>query len=241
MKPRIAINCDIEAVAGVPPRRKATLPLDYLDFIRQGGGTPCPIPPGDGADVVQWLRDVDGALFIGGDDYRLANQSGEPHDFVAVDEQRERDDVLLARDALAHDLPVLGICCGFQLLVLVAGGGLHGDLPSEAPSAVVHKRRQENAPFASHAIEWRDPQARVDIPAGAHQVNSHHHQGVCSVPRDWQVLARSEDGLVEAVAGPGRFQVGVQWHPEKDLTSALSKALARALVDSARRRREASS
>jgi putative glutamine amidotransferase len=47
-------------------------------------------------------------------------------------------------------------------------------------------------------------------------VNSHHHQAIQKVGRDLVATAWTSDGLVEAVEDPrpGRFALGVQWHPE---------------------------
>jgi putative glutamine amidotransferase len=46
-------------------------------------------------------------------------------------------------------------------------------------------------------------------------VNSFHHQAVHPVAPGFEVVARSGDGVVEAIERVGsRFTVGVQWHPE---------------------------
>src|SRR5438132_12864308 len=47
-------------------------------------------------------------------------------------------------------------------------------------------------------------------------VNSHHHQGIRSLPNNLLIAARSLDGLIEAVESPARrFVLGLQWHPER--------------------------
>ena len=47
------------------------------------------------------------------------------------------------------------------------------------------------------------------------EVNSYHHQAVKSPAESVDVMAVSEDGLVEAISVKGqKFAVGVQWHPE---------------------------
>jgi putative glutamine amidotransferase len=48
------------------------------------------------------------------------------------------------------------------------------------------------------------------------RVNSSHHQAIKQVGRDLRVIARAHDGVIEAVIDtrPGRFVLGVQWHPE---------------------------
>lgn len=53
--------------------------------------------------------------------------------------------------------------------------------------------------------------------SGAVRVSSQHHQGIASPGHGMRVVARSADGLIEAVEGnstEGVSVVGVQWHPE---------------------------
>ena len=45
-------------------------------------------------------------------------------------------------------------------------------------------------------------------------VNSFHHQAVDKLGDGLKVVARADDGTVEAIEGPGSFTVGVQWHAE---------------------------
>ena len=46
-------------------------------------------------------------------------------------------------------------------------------------------------------------------------VNSYHHQGIHMVGEELEIMAVSEDGLVEGVYVPDKkFIWGIQWHPE---------------------------
>src|SRR5437879_13829606 len=73
-------------------------------------------------------------------------------------------------------------------------------------------------------------------------VNSHHHQGIRSLPNDLLIAARSLDGLIEAVESPARrFVLDLQWHPERsqDNSSArIMKAVLAACSDVAAREAE---
>ena len=64
-------------------------------------------------------------------------------------------------------------------------------------------------------------------------VNSYHHQAVKHVAENAEVMAISEDGLVEAISIKGQsFSIGVQWHPEFSyLTSDDSMKLVQEFVD----------
>jgi len=68
-------------------------------------------------------------------------------------------------------------------------------------------------------------------------VNSTHHQGIREPGRGMRIVARSPDGVIEGIEDPtpGRFFLGVQWHPE-DLIDrpphvALFEALCRAAAE----------
>jgi putative glutamine amidotransferase len=65
-------------------------------------------------------------------------------------------------------------------------------------------------------------------------VNSTHHQAVREAGSA-RVCAVSPDLVVEAIELPGRFAIGVQWHPEL-LAGREHLLLYRALVDKARTR-----
>ena len=65
-------------------------------------------------------------------------------------------------------------------------------------------------------------------------VNSYHHQAIRKLAPDLEVMAESEDGLVEAVYMPSKtFVWALQWHPEFAYkTDKDSRKIFRAFVDS---------
>ncbi len=52
-------------------------------------------------------------------------------------------------------------------------------------------------------------------------VSSYHHQALEREPEGFNVTARSEDGLIEAIEGGKGRLLGVQWHPERDGTGRI--------------------
>ncbi len=127
-----------------------------------------------------------------------------------------RDDweLRLLGQALARDLPVLGVCRGAQVLNV----GLGGTLDQHVPDTVGHER---HCP-----VPGTFGQVEVVLSAGSKlsgllgprvTVACHHHQAVGQLAPGLAVAGRADDGVIEAVERPGRpFVVGVQWHPEQD-------------------------
>ena len=113
------------------------------------------------------------------------------------------------------DKPVLGICRGIQFLNAALGGSLYQDIPSQHPSAVEH---HQSPPYDQPSHEVTLVQGSpLQTLLGQEEllVNSYHHQAVKRLADGLEVMAWSEDGLVEAVWKPDqRFLWAVQWHPE---------------------------
>jgi putative glutamine amidotransferase len=108
-----------------------SLPAVYADAVRQAGGRVILLPPGE-VDPKFILDLVDGLVFCGGGDIDPATYNGSPHPSIYnVDSERDAFEITLARQVLATDIPVLGICRGLEVLVIASGGDLVPHLPDE--------------------------------------------------------------------------------------------------------------
>ncbi|MFM8828267.1 MAG: gamma-glutamyl-gamma-aminobutyrate hydrolase family protein, partial [Actinomycetota bacterium] len=138
----------------------------------------------------------------------------------------------LVRDAIARDMPFLGICRGMQVMNVAFGGSLTQHLP-ESLASHDHRRTTGSFDGNDHLVDLTEG-SLVARAAGevVHSVPSHHHQAVDRVGEGLALTGISSgDGVPEAIEVPGRrFALGVQWHPEADPTSAVISAL----VDAAR-------
>jgi putative glutamine amidotransferase len=207
----------------------------YLSAVRAAGGLPVILPPTDVAHPADLLAAVDGVLLAGGNDVGPELYGQTPG--VRTEEvTRERDvfELVIARYALEHDIPVLGICRGLQILNVATGGTLHQHL-LDAGFA-------EHRPAPGRLDEAANHGLRVESDsllgrcgmAGQRQVNSHHHQGVARVGTGGRVVAYSvPDKAVEAVEWPSqRFALGVQWHAEYPVMPGVFDGLVRAAAES---------
>ena len=211
MRPVIGITTYVEpATWGVWRDLPTTLvPHDYVAAVTEAGGRAVLIPPDDlDADVV---RVLDGLVLSGGADPSPELYGAEPGPHTVTRPERDSGEVLLARAALAADLPVLGICRGLQLLAIAAGGSLHQHLPE-----VLGHDRHRPAPgvYGTHEVSFTPGSRTAALMGDDRSVHCFHHQGVAD-PGTLTVAGRAEDGLIEALEDPARrFLLAVQWHPE---------------------------
>lgn len=231
MKPRIGLNCDIEETN----RTRSRVWSAYHELVIQFGGVPLIIPPDvPPSEVVEIL---DGMVLIGGDDYRcgLADGSTPPERYIPVHPDREDADIEWARFLLGSELPCLGICGGFQVLAVVAGGSIHGDIVQQTGSVLKHRPEEAIGEFLTHDVTWTgDLDAGPE--AGRFSINSSHHQAISILPPDWMGLASADDGIIEAACDPTGRVVGVQWHPELIPDEPLSSAITLRFMEWCRRR-----
>ena len=232
-KPKIGLNVDVAVEDS--GRIVTRMNIRYSDLVLQHGGLPVIFPPGINPEEVG--ADLDGFLLIGGDDYRCSMKKPDspPPRFVGVLPRREEADLAWARWLLESELPVLGICGGLQALVLAAGGDLVEDIESELESNVGH-RVIEAGSIPRHDVEWNGQLSGCPDP-GVFTINSSHHQAVGRIPENWQVLAQSSDGVIEACSDAVGRCVGVQWHPELMPEDQLGHSIVGRLVEAARVRR----
>jgi len=229
----VGICAGIERVSwGVWDSYEVTLaPRGYVNAVQRAGGLAVVLPP-DEAVVGQpalLLDRVDALLLAGGADLDPASYGAEPHpETKGTWPDRDRFEIALAREALARDLPVLGICRGMQLLNVALGGSLVQHLP-EALGSEAH--RSVAGTFSEHHVRLH-PESLARAAAGVEGfvVRSHHHQGIDRLGEGLMVSGWSlEDDLPEAIELPGkRFALGVIWHPEEDEESTVIGALVEA-------------
>jgi putative glutamine amidotransferase len=148
---------------------------------------------------------------------------------AAADPRRDNADELLLQDAFNLRKPILGVCYGMQSLNVWRTGTLVQHL--ETP--ITHRAERTLARAHRVALEPESLLAQIVAPAGGSTelwVNSSHHQGVNAAGDGLRVVARAEDGVVEALEGtsPGQFVLAVQWHPERIFDE---DAAARAIFD----------
>ena len=182
----------------------------YYKAIERAGGIPVMLPPMpqllDGR-LIDLIGRVDGVVFHGGGDidpsrYGDATTMEQVYGIV-----HEHDEVELAvmRAAINHDLAVLGLCRGLQILNVALGGTLVQHIGSEDHWLQYHPVSLEPGCRLAQAFG-------SERPARCHSV---HHQIIDVVGDGLRVVGRADDGMLEAVElESATWVVATQWHPE---------------------------
>ena len=211
--------------------RRTTRKNKYIDYVGEYhlallmrlGILPMMVPVAEGASsyLSDYMSNMKGLLLVEGEDIEPEHYEARPENLKYVEKThplKDKMEIRLIRHALRLKLPILGICRGSQLLNVVCGGTLYGDVQKEK------KTRLKHINFA-HYDTYRHP---ISIAGGSPletwyqrrtlQVNSYHHQGIRDLARRFMPMAYAQDGLVEAFYDPkAKFVVGLQFHPERML------------------------
>lgn len=180
-----------------------------------------PVVEGSRECLPDYLADMRGLLLVEGEDIEPKHFNATRQNYRYLEKThplKDEIEIALIRHALRKKLPILGICRGSQLLNVVCGGTLYGDVQKEMKSRLKH------IDFA-HYDSYRHP---ISIVAGSPlqmwysrktlHVNSYHHQGIRDLAPRFQPMAYSRDGLIEGYFDPtADFVVGLQFHPERML------------------------
>lgn len=236
-RPIVGITTDVsEASTPRGPRLKADVGLAYAQCVLRAGGLPVFLPALPEA-IDEHLALCDAFVFTGGDDPRTEEfgVASDPR-ITPLHPVRQAYEVGLLRALEAHpQKPVLGVCLGMQLMSLVHGGAIDQYMPDSRPDAARHWD-------AEHEIRPAEPsggtaRGGTAVLEWSGNVTSKHKQCIID-PGRLQVLAVSDDGIIEAVGDPSRpFYVGVQWHPERTAVRDVGERVFEALLRAAEKAR----
>ncbi len=180
-----------------------------------------PVVAGTEACLPQYMEPMDGLLLVEGEDIEPKRFAATKSNFQYLEKThplKDEIEIQLVRYALRCNLPILGICRGSQVLNVVCGGTLYGDVQKEKGSHRPHINYHNYDTYRHPlSIVPGTPLARW-YRRKTLQVNSYHHQGIRELAPRFQPMAHADDGLIEAYYDPqSTFVVGLQFHPERML------------------------
>jgi len=230
--PLIGITSVYEPAKG-DKAAETTAGFAYVLAVAQNGGVPVVLPTVDDERVLRrYLEMLDGLVLIGGDDIPPEAYGEQPHETVKplTNERYEFERKLIAR-WLASGKPLLGVCLGMQFTNVVSGGTMVQDIPSEVGAKVNHRRY--------HRVAIEPGSTLANLLGGTEaSVLSSHHQAVDKLGKNLRPIARSEDGVTEALERTdGKFGLFVQWHPESMTDLAHRNAIYGTLIRASARRK----
>jgi putative glutamine amidotransferase len=236
----------------------------YLHAIKQAGGEPLVFDLSwSNAQIAEAAKRCD-AICLPGSGADLDPEkygASERHPQTApADPARDNVDELLLQDAYNMRKPVLGICYGIQSLNVWRTGtliqhieskfGIMHDAGRAVPRAHTINIDPDStilgrltAPVCQLMKQYRDCDSlwkKLDHGEFQGWVNSSHHQSVDRPGDGLRIVAKSDDGIIEAVESTSddHWVLGVQWHPERGYDDdELSKAIFRGLIQAAWERR----
>lgn len=216
------MNRGTKAVIGVMPlyddeKDSIWMLQGYFDALKAAGAIPVMLPLHlDEGELEQINSFFDGWLFTGGHDVN-PNIYGEipTNKCGIINNDRDKLEKAVFDMAMAEDKPILGICRGIQIINAFMGGTLYQDLESERASDIEHHMEP---PYdrTQHMVSIITDSPLYNLIGDSEiGVNSYHHQAIKKLGRGLEVMAVSEDGLIEAVySADKKFLWAIQWHPE---------------------------
>ncbi len=194
----------------------------YARAVKVGAqAQPVLFPLADAQQIAALLQLVDGVMLTG------SPSNVHPSHFdeavtdpdLPLDVERDALTLALVNACLAQQVPLLGLCRGFQEINVAMGGTLHQRVHL-VPGMMDHREpvkaatAQQYAP--SHEVRFvRDSVFAQWAQSESARVNSLHGQGIARLAQGLRALGHAPDGLVEAFEVEGAdFAYAVQWHPE---------------------------
>jgi putative glutamine amidotransferase len=165
--------------------------------------------------IATYLSMADGIIISGGPDVNPAwfGKASEAERCENIDNRRDSLEIRMIRYAMDHNIPLLGICRGHQILNVANKGSLIIDIPTDYDTTILHRSGAE------HMVRIMEGTllSTLILPDSG-WVNSSHHQAVEEIAPGFRASAFAPDGIIEAIEPVDLkghpFILGVQWHPE---------------------------
>lgn len=227
-KIKIGFTLDYEENGGYSKFPYYAIRQNYLTSVSDLGAIPLALP--HNVEFVESYIDMIDGLVITGGAFDVPPQmygNKDIHQTVSLKPGRTEFEYAITLAAIKHKKPILGICGGQQLLNVILGGTLIQHIPDSIANPLAHEQpNPRNQP--GHDVQIVGNSLLANIVGEAKiAVNSAHHQAVDKVGQGVIVNATAPDGVIEGIEYPNHpFCLGVQWHPEYNVSGADAKIFA---------------
>lgn len=166
----------------------------------------------------EYLADYDGLLMMEGGDINpvlYGSSYDSPEEFDPIKDEIETQCFV---HAYTNNKSILGFCRGLHVINVMLGGTLHSDVHEYNNNSMKHIDYEHYDELRHKIIVDEKSWLYSCFKEKELMVNSYHHQGIQTLASDLVPMAKSDDGLIEAVVAPQKkFVVGLQFHPERML------------------------
>lgn len=202
---------------------------NYVDMINKSGGAAL-ILTYDYDLIDSYLESLDGLMIVGGYFDINPKRYGETeiHHTVKLNDVRENFEQALGAKAITMNIPLLGICNGMQLINVLHRGKVIQHIPDE--KNLMDHEQSHIAGFEDYHTGYHEVNIKKDSQLfsiiGEEKIvtNSSHHQAAKIAGDGLRISAHASDGVIEALEKIDHpFCIGVQWHPEFEVSNADQK------------------
>lgn len=216
-RPIIGITSAYEMEEGLKNYFRTTVSIDYSKSVIMAGGIPVVIPANSDTEVIKkQLSLIDGLILSGGVDINPFLYGEDFKQGIGViSPERDEFELIVLEEFLKTGKPILAICRGHQLVNIFFGGSLHQDLRYAGENILKH-RQDFHPELATQKLKIIDEENMLyDLYGESVGINSFHHQVINKMGVGLTVIAKTEDGIIEAFQKKDyNFLYGIQWHPE---------------------------
>ena len=200
----IGITQRIDYITSYNEYRDA-LDISWYNFLTRLNFIPVPIPNIEPNYFIKFKKFIklDGIILSGGNNHKDYERTHKKK--LAIRDSMENKIITYG---IKHNLPILGVCRGMQVINSYFGGSL----VKVKNTSKKHKLLIQNNHFKLPKM-----------------VNSFHKWGLdkSSISTDLISLANDESSLIEAFKHKKKKILGIMWHPERNKTNNLDLKLFR--------------
>lgn len=192
-------------------------------------------------NIATVMQGIDGVFGTGGEDISPSlykHPEKEKNHGEEINATRDISDYTLQAYCLKNNIPTLNVCRSEQMMGIVSGVKFMQDIPDYYKA---HKKSYDNLhrmppgtpnrDYTRHDVRILPVQSHLRAIVGKDElknISSWHHQNIESLAGTAliQTAETTDNGisLIEGIEYPANtFSVGLQFHPENDLTEVLIK------------------
>lgn len=185
----------------------------YAKAVSDCGHVPIIIPFLEDEELLQRFLDLVDVVMVSGGGPGL---TPEMRSWSLEDQNPRRHafETRLVASCLDRNIPLIGICRGFQTIAQTVGA----DLSLRLDSPIVHRQKGSHSEPSHDIVVVAGSLLSSALQTERVAVNSIHSQGFFSLPSALRPTAFAPDGVIEAYESADGFSpvvLGLQFHPEK--------------------------